>query len=599
MNDAPSFIEICGLDGKPIPFNDWPLALVFRGEAVENREYLVRQLATGREKIFSYNGRLFTGEDGDEIVLLSVRDVTQRKLAEEALRLSEARLRRAQSIARLGSWELTLADQMMWLSAETALMLGFGADALSMPLSEFREHLEPDDLDALDLATDAALAGIAVFDVEMRFQTTSGRTHVFYSQADIMFDDFGKVRGLAGTLMDISEKHELQSQFLQAQKMEAIGRLSGGVAHDFNNALSIIGGYGELLLLEDCLSNQDGHQYVRRILEAHEQARGLTKQLLAFSRKQPVSKTPVDLNEAVEGLSEMLRRLIGEDIYLDVCCDPRSMVTVADKGQLEQVVMNLVVNARDAMPKGGRISISTNLTEVDPARDSALSNLSRGQYAILRVRDTGCGMDEATKAKIFEPFFTTKSAGQGTGLGLSTVYGIVSQYSGAVTVQSNVGQGTTFSIYLPVAESRTNSLPSAQNLASRTGGSESILLLEDSESMRTLLSRSLRSVGYRVFCAADGKEAMAIANANGGSIDLLLSDVILPGLSGPEVAKQLKQTLPHIRCLFMSGYTDEFLARSQALGGILDVIDKPFQMDALLQRIRKVLETPEVFARLA
>ncbi|HET8579659.1 MAG TPA: response regulator [Nitrospiraceae bacterium] len=380
-----------------------------------------------------------------------------------------------------------------------------------------------------------------------------------------------------------------EEQLRQSQKMEAIGRLAGGIAHDFNNLLMIILGYNELLLSE-LDKDQKMRGQVEETQKAAERAVSLVRQLLAFSRKQVLDPQMLDLNDVVGNLEKMLRRLIGEDIELITRMDPSLGRVKADPGQLEQVIMNLAVNARDAMPQGGKLTIETASVEPAEAAARQLALTQPGPYVKLVVRDTGCGMDAATQAHIFEPFFTTKEEGKGTGLGLSTVYGIVKQSGGGIHVQSAPGQGTAFTIYLPRIDEVTTS-GEARRIPDRPPhGTETVLLVEDEQGVRTLVRDGLRRYGYTVLEARTGVEAFLISNQHPGSIHLLVTDVVMPGMSGREVAHQLMALFPNMKVLYISGYLDDAGLRSDADRARTSFLQKPFTPEALARKVRDMLD---------
>ena len=387
-----------------------------------------------------------------------------------------------------------------------------------------------------------------------------------------------------------AEHRRLEEQFRQAQKMEAVGRLAGGVAHDFGNVLTAIHGFADLLRLQ--LDPADPRcRYVDGITKAAERAVGLTRQLLAFSHQQELAPEVLDLNAVVADMDEMLRRLIGEDIELVTVLQPDLGPVKADRGQLEQVIMNLAVNARDAMAMGGRLTIETANADLDVAYVRQHAAVRPGSYVLLAVSDTGCGMDAATQARIFEPFFTTKEPEKGTGLGLSTVYGIVKQSGGHVWVYSEPGRGATFKIYLPLVEDTvTVGAPHPMPTESR-GGSETILLVEDEEQVRNLVREVLQANGYRVLEASRGGEALRLGEEHAGPIDLLLTDVVMPGMSGREVAERLATRRSHIQVLFMSGYTDAAIVHHGVLEEGVVLLQKPFTSQVLTRTIRQVLDT--------
>jgi signal transduction histidine kinase/CheY-like chemotaxis protein len=395
---------------------------------------------------------------------------------------------------------------------------------------------------------------------------------------------------LRGSHVDITERAELQAQFLQAQKMEAIGRLAGGVAHDFNNLLCVILSTSAYMLSEMAPSDEM-RQDIEEIAKAGERAAALTRQLLLFSRQQVVAPRVVDLNDVLENMRAMLDRIVGEDVEIRRPTGQAKGHVRIDPGSLEQVVMNLIVNARDAMPKGGKLTLETSDVVLDEAYARENVGARPGPHVLLAVADTGVGMDRKTLARIFEPFFTTKGVGKGSGLGLSTVFGIVQQSGGSVRVYSEPGAGTTFKIYLPAVDEaatlRTHIPPASLN------GTDTILLVEDEEQVRNVARSILVRHGYKVLEAKSAAEAQEVCEAHGGAIHLLLSDVVMPGMSGPELVKRFAVRWPRIRVLCMSGYTDERIVEHGAVGARFAFLQKPITPDSLARKVREVLDAPK------
>jgi PAS domain S-box-containing protein len=395
--------------------------------------------------------------------------------------------------------------------------------------------------------------------------------------------------GLTVYLKDITGRKSLERQILQSQKLEVLGRLAGGVAHDFNNLLTAISGYSEL-----AIRDLDPHHPTRADLEAiqaaAERAAGLTRQLLAFSRRQVLQPTVLDLNATVANLEKILRRLIGEDVTLRILLEPCLGRVTADPGQVDQVIMNLAINARDAMPRGGELTIQT--ANVDLTEDSELAEgLRPGRHVTLSVTDTGSGIDADTMSQMFEPFFTTKSEGIGTGLGLSTVYGIVEQSGGHIGVASELGRGTTFTVYFPSERGDANAKNPAERKTDASRGKEMLLLVEDEKEVRTLTRRILEERGYSVLEASCGEEALAIFEKRRETISLLLCDVVMPRMSGREVAESLADLRPDLKVLFMSGYTDDAVIRHGLRSGISNFLQKPFTAKVLAAKVREVLDS--------
>ena len=424
---------------------------------------------------------------------------------------------------------------------------------------------------------------------EWRHQSKDGRLiDVEIAAHDIEFN------GHPGRLVvahDVTERKRLESQLLQSQKLEAVGQLAAGVAHDFNNLLNVITGYSELLLRSLPAGGTD-RERTEQIRRAAERGGGLTRQLLAFSRRQVLEPRVLDLNTALADVQSMLTRLIGEDIRMVTSFDPALGRVFADPGQMEQVLVNLVVNARDAMPAGGALVLETSNVDLDETYARTHPGSTAGPHVRLAVSDTGHGMDVATASRVFEPFFTTKPRGKGTGLGLATVHGIVQQSGGHVDVYTEPGHGTTFKIYLPRVEAPEDVPAEGAARVDPHGGSETIVLVEDEDGLRALIREVLEDAGYRVVEAADPEHGLAAVRAEPQGIDLLMTDVILPQMRGNELADRVREMSPRARVLFMSGYTDEAIGQHAVLAPGAPFLQKPFSLTALLAKVRAVLEGP-------
>jgi len=436
-----------------------------------------------------------------------------------------------------------------------------------------------------------AMAGEEVPHAEVFVQNERARATIAMTGTPLS----GGLRDLQGGIAvfrDITEQRELQVQLAQAQKMEAIGRLAGGVAHDFNNLLVVIQSYSELIR-EDLPVQDPKRADLDEILGAARRASALTKQLLAFSRKEPVLPRPLNLNDAVVGIEKMLQRIIGEDIELIADLQPGLGLVRADQGQLDQVILNLSINARDAMPDGGQLSIETQNVRLEADFAEAYADFTPGEYVMLAITDTGTGMDRSTQARIFEPFFTTKEVGKGTGLGLSTVYGIVQQSSAQIRVYSELGRGTSFKIYFPRLDGEATERKPAEdaNRAPHRGGT--VLVVEDDSSVRQVASRILRSRGYTVLEARQPSEARKLCREHGQAVELLLTDVIMPECTGPQLARELAQEYPNLRVLYMSGYPGGAAKRAGALEPGTPYVEKPFSPALLLETVRRTLADPK------
>jgi nitrogen-specific signal transduction histidine kinase/ActR/RegA family two-component response regulator len=393
--------------------------------------------------------------------------------------------------------------------------------------------------------------------------------------------------------LDVSDRKKLEEQLRQAQKMEAVGRLAGGIAHDFNNLLMVIQGHAELLT-DRMKPGESLRRNAEQIQEASQRATSLTRQLLAFSRKQMLAPVVLNVQAVVSDMGKILRRLIGEDVELVTVNAPDLKRVKADRSQIEQVIMNLAVNARDAMPRGGKLTIETANVEFDDSYSRAPVVLMPGRYVMLAVTDNGTGMDADTQAHIFEPFYTTKEKGKGTGLGLATVYGIVKQSGGYVWVYSEIGRGTTFKIYLPSVEEEVAPREIRQAVASLPRGTETVLLVEDEEGVRELAKEYLESCGYKVLVAQNGQAAIDLVSKHSGPIDLIMTDIVMPGLSGSDLAKKVQSLRPDIRVVYMSGYTDQAIIHHGILSSDVLLLQKPFTMSTLAHKLREALSAKRI-----
>ncbi|MBI4678800.1 MAG: GAF domain-containing protein [Elusimicrobia bacterium] len=521
---------------------------------------------------------IFTQDDADvaAVVAAQVAPLILRRRAEDRLKHSQRSLAEAQRIAGVGSWERGPADRRILWSDELHKIMGVPL-AESVSFETFLASVHPDEKDMVQKSMIEALERGRDFDVVRRALRPDGSVVWVRDIGTVVRDAEGKPVKFRGTVQDVTARKALEERLGQAQKMEAVGQLAGGVAHDFNNLLTSILGYAEFLL-GSLKPDDPGRADVEEIRQAGQRAAALTRQLLAFSRKQPVSPEEVDLNALVLNLGKMLKRLLGERVETVLDLAPSLPRVFVDPGQMEQVVMNLAVNGRDAMPKGGRLVISTR-EEVS------------GPRVTLAVKDTGVGMDEAVRARLFEPFFTTKEKGKGTGLGLSIVYAAVQQAGGSIGVESAPGRGAVFTISLPaLAESRAQS-EAEPKPAAAAGGSELVLLVEDEEAVRKTAARMLGAMGYEALQAAGAAEAMSLAERRGGEIRLVLTDVAMPGKTGVELASELARRGLKAKVLFMTGYADRTLPAFKGLGRDLPVIQKPFTQDELGRRVREILDS--------
>jgi two-component system, cell cycle sensor histidine kinase and response regulator CckA len=520
--------------------------------------------------------------------IAAIRSHQESKRATEALRETEARYRQLVEEVPAISYvaETGAQARFLYVSPQVRTILDYEPAECVSDASFWWNHLNPND-HKLALQEDTWEEGVPL-EMEYRMRRKDGREVWVRDEMVILRDPATGKRLTRGMMIDITERRHLEDQLRNAQQLEAVGRLAGGVAHDFNNILSIIMGRSELLL-GSAGDDPRVRSGLEQICRAAERAASLTQQLLAFSRKQVLQLKVLDLNESVSDVQKMLSRIIGEDIELIASLHPSLMVVKADPGQIEQVLMNLAVNARDAMPEGGKIIMETSNVQLDAEQARDLE-LKAGPYVMLKVSDTGHGMDTATQAHIFEPFFTTKPIGKGTGLGLSTVYGIIKQSGGSIGVHSEIGHGTEFRIHLPAAMDFPRK-PQAQNIEEKiTGGTETILVVEDELELRELTRIFLESYGYKVLAASSTDQAIRIAEISGEAIDLLLTDVIMPGMSGRQLAEKILARRPKTKIIYMTGYTDDMVVQHKVLEPGTNLLQKPFTKFDLAARVRSTLD---------
>jgi two-component system, cell cycle sensor histidine kinase and response regulator CckA len=516
-----------------------------------------------------------------------VRDLTERKQAEEALaRAHEFRIKALDS-AILAVGALDREGRFTLVNHRLCEMVGYSeAELLSQ---HFSMVLPPDDLPRITEQFYRTVQEGAVLErTETQIVRKDGKQiTVAFGWSPLVEE--GKIVGLVGTGEDITERKRLEDQLLQAQKLESVGRLAGGIAHDFNNLLTAVLGYTELAAEEGDL-NAHGQEFLHNVTQAAEKASDLTRQLLAFARRQVIEPKVVNLNDLIFSLDTILRRLIPESIALVTLPEEGLHAVKVDPGQFEQILVNLVINARDAMPQGGKITIDTQNVTLDAEYARHHEGVVPGEYAMLAVSDTGVGMEEGIRLHIFEPFYTTKEKGRGTGLGLATVYGIAKQAGGHIWLYSEPGRGTTFKIYLPRTTETPEAVPAAVQRAEPLRGSETILVAEDEAAVRALTVSTLRGRGYTVLEATNGEEALEIAKGREQEIALLITDVVMPKMSGKELAERLQALHPDLKVLFASGYTENTIVHHGVLEEGVAFLPKPFTPTILARKVREVLE---------
>jgi PAS domain S-box-containing protein len=536
----------------------------------------------------SYDPAMRHSERDQEILTYLSQHVStaiERSQQREALRASEARHRSLIESAVYGMYRSTTEGRFLDVNPALVNLLGYSSAEELMAVEIARDiYIEPEDR-AKAIEEYAATGSLA--NKEVHWKRKDGRPIIVRLSGSAFGNDHGET-GFEMIAEDVTERRLLEEQLRQAQKMEAVGRLAGGVAHDFNNLLTVIKGYSELMLEElDCADPL--RTEVDEIKKAADRAASLTRQLLAFSRQQVLAPKVLDLNSVVQNMDKLLRRLLGEDVVLSSVLGADLGRVKADPGQIEQVIMNLAVNARDAMPNGGKLTIESANVELDESYTREHVAVKPGRYVMIAVSDTGTGMPDKVRARIFEPFFTTKDVGKGTGLGLSTVYGIVKQSGGYVWVYSEVGIGSTFKVYLPRVDAPIDAKSMSRQPITHPGH-ETVLLVEDEDGVRALMRQVLQKHGYNVLEAPDGSAALLVCERHEGKIDLLLTDVVLEEMSGREIAERLLRMRPDMKVLYVSGYADDAIVQHGVLMAGAAFLQKPFTTEALARKIRQIID---------
>jgi two-component system cell cycle sensor histidine kinase/response regulator CckA len=601
--------------GKPFWETDWwahspdlqekvraGVARAAAGEFV--RFEATHQDANNQIRDLDFSMRPMRGSAGDvQAIIAEGRDITQLKEAERTLRESTQRLRLAMQAARMGTWEWDIEQNRVTWSPETLSIFGVRAEDFDGTYEAYLGLVTPEGRAEVGAIIKRFLSGAkesAVIHYEHEIVRGDGTRGWIEVRGMTFANQQGQPTRMTGVCVDITarkqaeaERQALEAQLHQAQKLEAVGQLAGGVAHDFNNILTAIMGNVALSIESVRSALGDEHNVVRfmeQIDKAAQRASALTRQLLAFSRRDITQPRALSLNRTLTGLDDMLRRLISANVELRLVTEPELHAVWADAGRMEQVIVNLVVNAVHAMPDGGQLTLETQNVVLDEEHARGHAEAQPGPHVLLAVSDTGHGMDAATRERIFEPFFTTKSADQGTGLGLATVHGIVKQSGGHIVVNSEPGHGTTFEVYLPATDQAPTEQPPSTHALDAPGGDETILLCEDDAPVRELIAQALRTGGYHVITASRGAEALAVAAAYEGPLDLLITDVIMPDFSGRELSERAGAVRSGLPTLFISGYTSDVVAHHGVLDDGVELLEKPFTQRELLQEVRAVLD---------
>ena len=533
-------------------------------------------------------GRVIFDSDGRPVMLQgTTRNITKRKQAEEKLRQTKYMLTEAQRVARLGSWQWDIAaNKVTWSDAMFSV---FGLEPQEVTYDLLKSLIHPEDVDWWEKCLNKMLVNSdAAFDIDYRIIRPDGKVAWIHNEAEVHRDNDGKPVAMFAISQDITERKYMEEQLSHAQKLDAVGQLAGGVAHDFNNMLMGIMGYTDLC--RDSI--EEGHpicEWLDEVIKISLHSAEIVRQLLAFSRKQTIAPKVLNLNDTVGNMLKMLHRLIGEDINLIWQPGADLRLINIDPSQVDQILANLCVNARDAIGGVGKITIETANVTLDS--DSLVhTDVIPGDYVMLAITDNGCGMDAEIQGSIFDPFFTTKPVGQGTGLGLATVYGIVKQNEGYIHLYSELGQGTTFRLYFPCKEGTANDDHRKEEFTEIPGGSETILVVEDEEAIRRTISIFLGKLGYIVYKAENPKKALEIFNEHGIAFDVLITDVVMPGMNGRELAEKLLSKHPILKVLYVSGYTANVIAHKGILDAGVEFLSKPVTGETLARKLRSMLD---------
>ncbi|HTY21462.1 MAG TPA: ATP-binding protein, partial [Geobacteraceae bacterium] len=519
----------------------------------------------------------------------TVLDITERKRAEEELYGVTQRLRLAVASGRLGIWDWDIINDVMLWNERMFELYGVSRGNFRICRETLENSIHSDDWAMVLEENRLALDGKKEYDLEFRVVHSDGSVKFIKSNALVIRDEKGNGIRVIGMNQDITERKLLEEQLRHSQKMDAIGQLAGGIAHDFNNILTAIFGFCNILQMK-VGKGAPYRSEIDQILAAAERASNLTRSLLAFSRKQIMSPKTVNLNDIVMNVGKLLTRIIGEDIRMKTEFMTNPLQVLADSGQIEQVLVNLATNARDAMPDGGLLTIETRLRQVVEGISHDHGFVPPGKYAVITVSDTGRGMSRATAKKIFEPFFTTKDIGKGTGLGLAIVYGVVKQHNGFITVQSEPERGSAFRIFLPQTDAKKDD-DQVESIESPPMGNETVLVAEDDLSIREFADSILRKSGYDVIFASDGMEAVEKFKENSEKVDIIIMDMVMPKMSGRDAYQEIRKIRPGIKCIFISGYSPDLLQNRGFLDNGEDVLIKPFHSLDLIRKIRHALDS--------